>query len=535
MKQLLFLLMVFFSWVRMDAQIGFITFPVNDGSGNSGSYEFIINIPTNITPAQLKLVNAIKTRFGIVTTDRIQTLGFEKWRVPNVLVYTVKLALQTLGFTVEQELLFRTVPENSGRTLRKATASNDSLRLMAEVGAAGQWTESVFLNTRIQNSAYPIRVGVIDGGISLNAQGVPYGDLTYYDAVGSRDFTNEIADNRLKLNDLVGHGTHTFGTIEKAYRKAGMNPNSKITVLKAFKSDGTANVWPILKAIDHAISLRLNIISCSFNYYDPNPARTTVVNNVRVKLILEQAIDRAKAFNLLVVASAGNQGLDVDRILYGIGCFPTNFQNDNLLIATAYDLGSATRSEYSNIGVRSIHVAAPGTVMTRHMGSDTTVYVASGTSFSAPLTAAAAAILASTQSNFDWQTTKNILLGRLNHSHPNWTGKLKVAGGVLPSICPSIGGLRKLDGNSVGDNGALEVLQSGQSVHITYSSHQNEPVTVRIIDMMGKIVFEQKGVANDNEPSVWNWLSEGAQNGMYIIQLQANEQTVLTQKWVKVE
>lgn len=527
MKQLLILLMVFFSCVRMNAQIGFVTFPVNDGS-----YEFIINIPTNITPAQLKLVNVLKARFGIVTTDRIQTLGFEKWRVPNVLVNKAKIALQLLGFVAEQELIFRTVPENSGRALRKATTSNDSLHLATEMGIAAQWTENTFFRNCDQHTPYAIRVGVIDGGISLNAQGVPYGDLTYYDAAGSRDFTNEIADNRLKLNDLVGHGTHTYGVIEKAYRKSGMNPNSKITVLKAFKRDGTANVWPILKAIEHAISLRLNIVTCSFNYYDPNPARTTIVNGIRVKLILEQAIDRAKMHNLLVVASAGNQNLDVDRILYGIGCFPTNFQNENLLIATAYDFGTATRSDYANFGVRSIHVAAPGTVVTRHLGSDTAVYVASGTSFSAPLTAATAAIWASTQSNFDWQTTKNILLGRLNHSHSNWVSKLNPAGGVLASLCPSMGGLRKLESNPVGD---LQVSQTGQTVHIAYSSNQNAAVTIRATDMMGRIVFEQNDFVTENQQTVWNWLSDGAQNGMYIIQLQVNQQNVLTRKWVKVE
>jgi Subtilase family len=526
MKPFLLILIAFLFAAPVTAQskMGFVTFPANDGS-----YEFIVNIPTNITTAQLNLVNQLKAKFGITTTDKIQTLGFEKWRVPSVLLSSVKIALQALGFTLETEPLFRTVPENSGNILRKATTSSDSMRLRAEMSEAAQWTEFVFFNKQTPNSNYPIRVGVIDGGISLNTQGVPYGDLTYFDAAGSRDFTNEIASNSLKLNDLVGHGTHTYGTIEKAYRKSGMNPNSKITVLKAFKKDGTANIWHILKAIDHAISLRLNIVSCSFNYYDSNPARTTVVNGVRVKLILEQAIDRAKDYNLLVVASAGNQGLDVDKILYGIGCFPTNFKNDNLLIATAYDFGTATRSEYANVGIRSIQVAAPGTVMTRHIGSDTVVYVASGTSFSAPLTAATAALLASTQSNFDWQATKNILLGHLNHTHPNWVGKLHPAGGVLSSVYPATRTLQKLEADN------LQVSQTGETVHIAYEGNQNAPVKVRIADMMGKIVYEQNGVASGDAPTIWNWLSEAAQNGMYIIQLQVNDQIVLTQKWVKVQ
>jgi Subtilase family len=534
MKRFLFFLIlmtfIFAAQATAQSRMGFVTLPLNDGS-----YEFIINIPTNITTAQLNLVNKLKAQFGITTIDKIQTLGFEKWRVPSVLLNGVKSTLQALGFQFETEALFKTVPENSGKILRQATTSSDSTRLRAEMTEAAQWTEFVFFNKKTQKSNYPIRVGVIDGGISLNAQGVPYGDLTYFDATGSRDFTNEIADNALKLNDLGGHGTHTYGTIEKAYQKSGMNTKSKITVLKAFKKDGTANLWHILKAIDHAISLKLHIVSCSFNYYDSNPARTAVVNGVRVKLILEQAINRAKDYNLLVVASAGNQGLDVDKTLYGIGCFPTNFQNENLLIATAYDFSTATRCEYANTGNRSIHIAAPGTVMTRHIGSDTLVYVASGTSFSAPLTAATAAILASAKSDFDWESIKNILLGSLNHNHNNWVGKLNPAGGVLNSIYPATRDLGKLENDLGSDKGNLQVAQIGQTVQITYECHENAPVKVRIVDMMGKIVHEQSGFVNPDVPTIWNWLSEDAQNGMYIIQLQVHDQTVLTQKWVKMQ
>jgi hypothetical protein len=164
-----------------------------------------------------------------------------------------------------------------------------------------------------------------------------------------------------------GHGTMVMGVIHL------VAPTAQLLPLKAFKSDGTANLSNILRAIYYAVQNNANVINMSF---DTTTASTELRN----------ALDYASPLGVVSVASAGNDGMQ--EIVY-----PAALQSDVMGVAsvgstTATD---STRSTFSNFGAAIVWVAAPGEeIVTTYPFS---TYAAGwGTSFSAPFVSGAAAL-----------------------------------------------------------------------------------------------------------------------------------------------
>jgi subtilisin family serine protease len=161
-----------------------------------------------------------------------------------------------------------------------------------------------------------------------------------------------------------GHGTMTAGIIHL------VAPQAKIMPLKAFKSDGTAQNSDILRAIYYAVGHNAKVINMSFSY-------TTVSVELGVALLY------ATGHNVIAVASAGNDGKQAL-------VFPAAFPN---VIDVASTGNTDMPSTFSNFGAPPVLLSAPGeAVMTLY---PTGSYAAAwGTSFSAPLVAGTAALLA---------------------------------------------------------------------------------------------------------------------------------------------
>jgi subtilisin family serine protease len=298
--------------------------------------------------------------------------------------------------------------------------------------------------------------------------------------------------------------------IEKAYQKWGMNPQSKITVLKAFTKDGQAELWHILQAIDYAITLKLNIISASFNYRDNNPRPDSLITT---KLVLEHVIDRAKEYNLLFIASAGNDSIHVDKVK---GAFPATFLSENLLVVAACENAAANQAKYSNYGNISVDVAANGTFITRD-SSDKVEYIARGTSFATPMVAATTAFLAAQEGAFEWARAKQLLINQLDKNNLNWVGKLNPSGGVLKPVCW---------------NDA--VWNTATFTSITHLGQAGEPIDITIVNMSGQVVLSEKTVLNADGQWIWDWNMLNIANGIYIVQCRIGNEMVLTKKIVKM-
>ncbi len=96
--------------------------------------------------------------------------------------------------------------------------------------------------------------------------------------------TAAVLDNQYAA---FGHGTMVMGVIHL------VAPTAQLLPLKAFKSDGTANLSDILHAIYYAAQNNANVINMSF---DTQTASTELIN----------ALDYANGLGVICAASAEN-------------------------------------------------------------------------------------------------------------------------------------------------------------------------------------------------------------------------------------
>jgi Subtilase family len=147
-------------------------------------------------------------------------------------------------------------------------------------------------------------------------------------------------------------------------------PTAQLLPLKAFKSDGTANLSDIIRAIYYGVQNNANVINMSF---DTTTASTELKN----------ALDYANQLGVISVASAGNDGIEET-------VYPAALQNDVMGVASVGSTTATdgTRSTFSNFGNAIVWVAAPGEEIVTTYPFDT--YAAGwGTSFSAPFVSGA--------------------------------------------------------------------------------------------------------------------------------------------------
>jgi subtilisin family serine protease len=296
--------------------------------------------------------------------------------------------------------------------------SSDSLRL---VQSANYWENSFLNHCPNQAGQTPIKVGVIDCGMSQTTQDSLL--RRYCDLGRSQNFTAEPNWNDTELN---AHGTRVASVITQIYQRLGMPAASKLLIFKAFNQHGEGDLWNILQAIDACIAQQVQIVNLSFNYQADLQADGGMV---RAKLVLEEAINTAKNYNILFVTASGNDGVNTDSIPT-TGYFSTNFECENLLKVTGDSIGIPT--SFGNYSPKSVDIAAPGIV--KVVGRNDSLVVSVGTSFAAPVVTAIAAVEGSKMRIFDWRLAKAAVLRR-TQMRPAWTTKLKSTGGVLKPIC----------------------------------------------------------------------------------------------------
>lgn len=159
----------------------------------------------------------------------------------------------------------------------------------------------------------------------------------------------------LSLPTAFGHGTMTAGLIHL------VAPTASIMPLKAFRSDGTANLSDIVRAIYFAVNNGARVINMSFDIQT-------------FSLQLQDAIAYATNNGVICVAAAGNEG--AMEVTYPAGL--------SKVIGVGSTNNSSQRSSFSNFGTPGIFMAAPGEgLITPFPGGN---YAGAwGTSFSAAL------------------------------------------------------------------------------------------------------------------------------------------------------
>jgi subtilisin family serine protease len=186
-----------------------------------------------------------------------------------------------------------------------------------------------------------------------------------------------------KLPSEFGHGTMVSGLIHL------VAPNARIMPLKAFHADGAADLSDIVRAIYYAIDHNASVINMSFSSTTQSPAVTA-------------AMQYASSHNVICIASGGNDGGRIK--VYPAG--------DTGVIGVGSTTSTDKRSSFSNYGVPSIRMAAPGeALITTYPGNN---YAGVwGTSFSTALTSGAIAILIQVTPHL-----RSELSDALEHGHP---------------------------------------------------------------------------------------------------------------------
>lgn len=162
--------------------------------------------------------------------------------------------------------------------------------------------------------------------------------------IGGKNFTHDDRGREDKYDDYNGHGTHVAGTIAASNNQCGLvgvAPDAQLLILKGLGKNGGGSLSGIVKAINYAISQKVDIISMSLGM------GTSSVS-------LHDAIRRAVGNNILVVCAAGNEGDDdsnTDEYAYPAG-YP------EVISVGAVDMNKIT-SGFSNSN-KEVDVVAPG-------------------------------------------------------------------------------------------------------------------------------------------------------------------------------
>ncbi|MGW4697642.1 type VII secretion-associated serine protease mycosin [Kitasatospora cineracea] len=188
--------------------------------------------------------------------------------------------------------------------------------------------------------------------------------------------------------DLVGHGTKVAGIIAAALDPTGeigfvgLAKDAKILAIRQNDADGNGDVVSLVKAIDAAIGQKVQVINISQDVrvqVDPNKSENE--NRFDHDKELGDALKRAEAAGIVVVASSGNDGTEGPT-------FPAAYPTVLSVGASDRNNERAPFSQYGDF----VKVAAPGVDMLSTVpghGQCTD----NGTSFSAPYVSGVAALL----------------------------------------------------------------------------------------------------------------------------------------------
>jgi type VII secretion-associated serine protease mycosin len=227
-----------------------------------------------------------------------------------------------------------------------------------------------------------VTVAVIDSGVDIrNPQ------LT--GAVNAAASVDLIDAKGHGTTDPVGHGTEVAGIIAARPSPStgfvGLAPEAKVISIRQASEDGTGTVPHLITALQKAVAAHVDVINISQDTSSNSPA-------------LESAIEAAVNANIVVVASAGNDGGDGKARTTYPGAYR------GVLAVGASDRNNE-RASFSQAG-DFVGVAAPGVDMLSTVPGGGQC-VDNGTSFAAPYVAGVAALIRA--------------------KHPKWTAQQVIA------------------------------------------------------------------------------------------------------------
>jgi len=270
----------------------------------------------------------------------------------------------------------------------------------ADIGVTNAWDITV--------GATNVIVCVLDSGVRYTHQDLAsqmWRNPGEIPGNGLDDDNDGYVDNVFGINavsgtgdpfDDFGHGTHVAGTIGAApnngFGHVGVAWNSRLMAVKCGDAFGPYTS-AIIEGIDFAIARGVKVINASFGGYSFNQAEF-------------DAFLRARNAGILVVAAAGNDGINIDLF----PSYPATFPLDNIICVAALDRRDGIAS-FSNFGRNSVHLGAPGVeISSTYYTADNSYQQLDGTSMAAPHVAGVAALVFSLTNSMTYTEVRNRIL-----------------------------------------------------------------------------------------------------------------------------
>lgn len=208
------------------------------------------------------------------------------------------------------------------------------------------------------------------------------------------------AENFADPMDDNGHGTHCAGIIgaegDNERGIAGINWQVEIMPLKFLGRGGFGSTKNAIEAINYAIDrkqkgVNVRVINASWG-------------STAYSKALEDAIRAAGEAGILFVAAAGNDSSSNDKRPH----YPSNYNLPNVISVAALDR-SDNLASFSNFGVKTVHIAAPGKdILSTWLKDD--FREASGTSMAAPQVSGVAALILASEPNISVEKLRERIL-----------------------------------------------------------------------------------------------------------------------------
>jgi subtilisin family serine protease len=278
---------------------------------------------------------------------------------------------------------------------RRFSASEPGLTAMYSAGVPYQWeytsTRSNAVPDAVLRAASSVTIAVIDTGA----------DVTAPDLAAKEPTTYNIFNEGTDVRDFHGHGTFVAslagGSVTNAEGIAGFGGDAKLLLIQTGRADGAFTDVDEADAIVYAVNHGAKVINLS-------------IGGVETSAVERKALEYAAAHEVLVVAAAGNEFEEGNPVEYPAALLQPVGSNGRggwgLSVGASTKIGK--RASFSNTG-SWISLAAPGenvfgAISSYSKARDWPRYElpgsthglygwASGTSFSSPQVAGAAALV----------------------------------------------------------------------------------------------------------------------------------------------
>jgi subtilisin family serine protease len=360
---------------------------------------FSVNAQAATVPVIVKVlpgvnISLITNLLGGTLLDTLPGTNTHLLRLPNLPVLTFTLKLlgvewleldRGLGVPANPPLALLNVPARNPSDWYKQQPSFKLVRADAALAhATGAGVIIADINSRTDYS-HPALVGHLTNGYdfvtgrptdvaNLNDDQSEIGfldddqsEIGFLDDAGIQLLDDQSEIGFLDDNSgALSHGTFVAGIL------AAVAPRATIMPLRAFDDNGNSDLFTLAKAIRYARQNGVTVINMSFG---------TLTDSK----VIKEAIDYAKAGNVILVASAGNNNTSAKQ-------YPAAYSGVIAVAATDLMDRKASFSNYGNY----VFVDAPG-VHIMSTVPEGKYGIANGTSFSAPIVAGMAALVRSRQ------------------------------------------------------------------------------------------------------------------------------------------